>query len=144
MHTCPRCNGLTPRGAALACLHCDAPLPAPTLLAKAPCHGNIRGRSSARGWKLLRALVGATGTILLAACYGPAGRYRPGPEYGGPADRDGDGATADIDCDDNNRNRYPGAADVFGDGIDQNCDGVDGWRDTSMKVAEPPSEPKSP
>jgi hypothetical protein len=129
MHTCPRCNGLPPRGAALACLHCDAPLPAPTLLAKSG--------------KILRALVGATGAVLLAACYGPAGRYRQGPQYGGPADVDGDGASNEIDCDDNDRNRYPGAADVFGDGVDQNCDGVDGWRDTAMKVAEPPNETKA-
>ena len=75
-----------------------------------------------------------------AACYGPAGRYRQGPQYGGAGDRDGDGATADIDCDDGDRGRYPGAADVFGDGVDQNCDGVDGWRDPSMKVAEPPAD----
>lgn len=128
MHTCPRCNGLTPRGAALACLHCDAPLPAPTLLAKT---GTV-----------LRALVGAGGAMLLAACYGPAGRYRQGPAYGGPTDRDGDGATADMDCDDGDRGRYPGAADVFGDNVDQNCDGVDGWRDPNMKVAEPPASEK--
>ncbi len=39
---------------------------------------------------------------------------------------DGDGFTADIDCDDENANIFPGAEDPFGDEIDQNCDGVDG------------------
>ncbi|HUJ60918.1 MAG TPA: putative metal-binding motif-containing protein [Kofleriaceae bacterium] len=38
---------------------------------------------------------------------------------------------AELDCDDGNASRHPGAADVPGDGIDSNCDGVDG-------VAQPP------
>ena len=122
MLTCSSCGGLTPRtSCALMCLHCDAPLAPPP----------------SRGGNLLRILVANAGCVLLAACYGPAGRYRMA-QHPTAVDRDGDGSPADQDCDDNDRNRYPGAADVVGDDFDQNCDGVDGWRDPSLTVAEPP------
>jgi hypothetical protein len=39
-------------------------------------------------------------------------------------DADGDGATCEQDCDDQDAERYPGAIDVCGDGIDQDCDTV--------------------
>jgi hypothetical protein len=38
-----------------------------------------------------------------------------------PPDRDGDGAAADVDCDDGNPSIHPGAPEVCGDGIDQDC-----------------------
>ena len=42
-------------------------------------------------------------------------------------DLDGDGISArDGDCDDTDSAIYPGARDFRGDGIDDNCDGVDG------------------
>jgi len=41
-------------------------------------------------------------------------------------DNDGDGADAASDCNDHDASVYPGAADLLGDGADQNCDGVDG------------------
>jgi hypothetical protein len=46
----------------------------------------------------------------------------------------------DVDCDDHDPTRYPGADDPDGDGIDQNCDGVDGSR-TPNTYATPPGSP---
>lgn len=57
-------------------------------------------------------------------------------DYADPSvDGDGDGHT--IDCDDTLPQVHPGAADPVGDGLDSNCDGVDGQ-------APPPSPPTPP
>jgi hypothetical protein len=42
-----------------------------------------------------------------------------------PPDADGDGATADVDCNDGDATVHPGATDTCGDGIDQDCVGGD-------------------
>lgn len=41
------------------------------------------------------------------------------------ADSDGDGYDETVDCDDTDALVHPGAQDVPGDGIDQDCDGLD-------------------
>ncbi|MEM9067766.1 MAG: MopE-related protein [Myxococcota bacterium] len=42
-----------------------------------------------------------------------------------PEDRDGDGHNTSVDCNDDDATVFPGATDPCGDGIDQNCDGID-------------------
>jgi hypothetical protein len=42
-----------------------------------------------------------------------------------PADGDGDGVAAPADCDDADPRAHPGALEICGDGVDQDCDGAD-------------------
>ncbi|MCB9686189.1 MAG: hypothetical protein H6738_22795 [Alphaproteobacteria bacterium] len=66
-------------------------------------------------------------TSLLAACAGepPIVPTDDGPTNDGDADDDGY-SLADGDCDDSDPDIHPDANDIFGDGIDQNCDQADG------------------
>ena len=41
-----------------------------------------------------------------------------------PIDNDGDGFTNDVDCDDDNNSVNPGAIEIIGDGLDNDCDGT--------------------
>jgi len=55
------------------------------------------------------------------------------------ADADSDGVTlADGDCDDTNDTIFPGTAEICGDGLDNNCDGVADW---TVGAAEPNCSP---
>ncbi|MFZ5477979.1 MAG: MopE-related protein [Myxococcota bacterium] len=47
----------------------------------------------------------------------------------GPTDADGDGFSADEDCDDGDATVNPDAQEVWYDGVDQNCDGLDDDQD---------------
>ncbi len=109
---CSECSGFLPP-AASACPHCggrvarSTPLPKPLRAALA---------------------IGAGGLLAmtLSACYGGGVDF---PRDSGPmcTDNDGDGyCVIDGDCDDANFDIHPFAADPLGDGIDQNCDMVDG------------------
>jgi hypothetical protein len=42
-----------------------------------------------------------------------------------PPDNDNDGSRADVDCDDQDKDIHPGAVDICGDGVDQDCSGSD-------------------
>ena len=64
-------------------------------------------------------------------------------------DHDGDGYSSRLgggDCDDKRADVYPGAEDVPGDGIDQDCDGSDAEKIVEAPTPPPenPSAPKSP
>ncbi|MCB9670964.1 MAG: putative metal-binding motif-containing protein [Alphaproteobacteria bacterium] len=50
-----------------------------------------------------------------------------------PLDRDGDGFARDEDCDDTDPTVYPGALEVCGDPIDQDCDGVVECEDIAVR-----------
>lgn len=63
-----------------------------------------------------------SGMVMREPCaYGcTSGACNPAPT----SDADGDGFAAD-DCEDSDPTVYPGASEVCGDGVDQDCDGVD-------------------
>jgi hypothetical protein len=136
LRTCPACEGFAPVALA-ACPHCDAALP------------TRRPRTLAR---VLATMVGGSAfAMTLMACYGAMPYRSEGPNavgcyhdgYGG-SDGDADGYCAPQDCNDTNAAVFPGAEDPDLDAIDQNCDGVDGWRDPGTVATPPPGEPVSP
>ncbi len=60
--------------------------------------------------------------------------YQLDPDHEGcypVQDYDGDGVMCDEDCEDHDATIFPGAEDVCGDDVDQDCDGTDGCPDTA-------------
>jgi hypothetical protein len=121
--TCSACHGLSP-AARPTCLHCDARLTTPRF-------GRVRA---------LGRVLGAGGALVtLMACYGMVARPMDARYADCRGDADNDTVCANTDCDDTRPDIYPGAADPDQDGIDQNCDGVDGWRDPAEVAIDPPA-----
>lgn len=82
-------------------------------------------------WIARLANVAASGAtaVTLAACYGlPIEDFDGGTGFcpDPTLDLDSDGYCGEFDCDEGNSARHAFRPDVEGDGIDQNCDGVDG------------------
>lgn len=63
-----------------------------------------------------------------------------GGQAAGAWDIDGDGHPRATDCDDGLATTHPGAADVAGDGVDSDCDGVDGTSGAPGEEDELPDE----
>ena len=64
--------------------------------------------------------------LLMVMAFGTAVQAKPDGVGGKKvSDADGDGYRVRWDCDDNNSTIYPGAPEICGDGIDQDCDGAD-------------------
>lgn len=104
LQICERCGSPTTAG---ACAHCGGPLSSSKLGASAILLG-------------LGLAVGASGCI---------GGITGEADYGSPdtgyLDADGDGQGVAEDCDDSDPERYSGAEETPGDGVDSNCDGED-------------------
>lgn len=67
-----------------------------------------------------------SGMILLSrAEYVWIDDFKVSVESSGSVDNDADGYPSDVDCNDEDTAIHPGAREICGDGIDQNCDGVD-------------------
>ena len=84
--------------------------------------------AAASRWEItLGSFAAQFGIPLTVTVSGPEGSESAPVEQesGGPADADGDGVSADLDCDDGDPLAYPGAPEINGDGIDQDCNGYD-------------------
>ena len=106
------------------CLHCDVIL---------------SPQSKTPAWlrNTIMLVGGASLSMTLAACYGDPCAHEScayNPYDGGPAqtcddpstDLDLDGHCGEFDCDEENASVNSSAADPLGDGVDTNCDGIDG------------------
>ncbi len=94
----------------------------------APCPSGIGARWSCDGEGRVRCVAGE---VTREPC--PRGCVADGADGAALCDGDGDGYAAD-DCDDAHADVHPGAAELCGDGVDQDCDGAD----VACDLGEPP------
>ncbi len=123
MQRCERCEGFVPEGLS-ACPACGA--------------DERDGRFARFMVKLAKWVGPGVIATTLMACYGASPSMRMNQPYPDGAqaspcapgyDQDGDRQCAPSDCNDQDPYVNPGASDPIGDGVDSNCDGVDGPRD---------------
>ena len=114
--TCGACDGLVPATRA-ACPHCERPM----------------GRLGRAARRVAQAAGASAFLATLMACYGGPPKCEPG------TDKDGDRfctkGPRTLDCNDDDPKIRPWADDPAGDGIDQNCDGVDGMKPAAAPAA---------
>ncbi len=135
---CTGCNGFSPPGRK-RCLHCG----------KASATAGVRGKPWFR--TVVTIAGGASLSMTLAACYGMpcAGDVCHGVHDMGISefcsepgrDLDLDGHCLAFDCDEDNPEINTSADDPEGDGIDQNCDNIDGVAPPAMSDAGADGEP---
>ena len=118
MKSCKSCEGFVPQ-TSNQCPNCEAALVAPR-------------RRAGRLAKVLYGVALGGAAITLMACYGPPPGYRPATQNAtiksvcDPAmDKDQDSFCPPQDCNDLDSTVYPGASEVAGDNLDQDCDGAD-------------------
>jgi hypothetical protein len=113
LSTCHACAGFVPDGRT-TCPHCDA-----------PARASRAARAARLGRRLATAAASGAVMMTLMACYGGP----PKCEIDEDKDRAcAKGGRGTPDCNDQDPNIRPLASDPDGDGIDQNCDGVDGMK----------------
>lgn len=107
MKSCPSCESFVP---AHICPEC----------------GHVFAKKKSLMKALMNVAASGAAVVTLAACYGVP--YEPSEYCDDPStDLDGDGYCGTYDCDESSATTNAFAFDDLGDGVDQNCDGVDGY-----------------
>jgi hypothetical protein len=140
MIRCPYCSSFVPvhEDAAPSCPDCGKTPRVDTTNAERPSAKRVEPKARVTptpeprkvGGSFVRhaknVALGVSTVVTLMACYGVA--YEPplGCEDDPAEDLDGDGYCREYDCAEGDPAIHDFASDPMGDGIDTNCDGVDG------------------